>query len=159
MNLYEINKELEDLLFSVVDENGEIDPSKESELEELFQKKEEKLLNCGKWLKNQNSLAAQIKAEEKALAERRKGIEKRTAWLKGYVESCLEAGDKYEDSQAQIGTRKSQVVAVLDENQVPLAFIKEKITTSVDKTALKKELKRGPVPGVELVERINLSLK
>ncbi len=159
MNLYEINKELEEALYTLVSEDGEIDPSKEQELEELFQAKEEKLLNCAKWLKNQNSLAAQIKAEEKALAERRKGIEKRTTWLKGYMESCLELGDKYEDSQAKIGTRKSQIVFVTDQEKIPLAFIKEKVSVSVDKTALKAELKRGAVPGVELVEKLNLSLK
>jgi hypothetical protein len=44
-------------------------------------------------------------------------------------------------------------VNIIDEKIIPIEFIKEKITTSIDKTSLKKALKEGMnIEGAELVE-------
>jgi hypothetical protein len=48
-------------------------------------------------------------------------------------------------------------VNIVDEAQIPALFIKEKITKSVDKVAIKNAMKDGKeVPGAELVQSYSL---
>jgi len=72
----------------------------------------------------------------------------------------MEAGEKVSDTQATISTRKSVVVNITDQNLLPLECVKI-IPESLcaDKNAIKKAFKSGEVPGAELVDNINLSIK
>lgn len=59
-----------------------------------------------------------------------------------------------------IGTRKSESVEIFDEAQLPKEYLKEKITTAPDKTAIKIAIKAGKdVAGARIVENRNLSVK
>ena len=85
--LYEIDRAIEQVIetgFSWDEETGEV-LFEEGDLEQLQVAFNEKLEACGIWMKNQKSLADAIRAEEKALYDRRKAIEKRLERMNGYV--------------------------------------------------------------------------
>ena len=64
MNLYEINKDLQKQLLNSVDEDGCIIEGMESAIDSLFEAKQDKLLNCAKYIKNETANAEMIKKEE-----------------------------------------------------------------------------------------------
>jgi BioD-like phosphotransacetylase family protein len=161
MNLYEINKELQALIMSSVDEDGVIDEDFESDIDELALAKDEKLLNCAKYIKNEVAFISMLKEEEKALSERRKSIEKRVDSIKKYVLSNMEAGEKVKDAQAQIGTRKSEAVEIINETLIPKDLCNHVPESwRVDKTAVKTAIKSGKeIEGAKVVQRLNLTVK
>ena len=78
MNLYQIDAEI----LKVIDfETGEV--LDEDKLEELQMSKNEKIENILLYIKNLNADAEIIKAEEKALAERRKAKENKGCKIQG----------------------------------------------------------------------------
>jgi len=159
-NLYEINKELQLSLSSMVDSDGVIIEGMESKIDSLFEEKELKLLNCAKYIKNELAFIDMLKAEEKALNDRRKQIERRVEWMKQYVLSNMESGEKVKDSQAEISTRKSTSVNIIDASLLPeycVKIIPE--TKTPDKNAIKKAFKSGTVEGAEMIDKLNVSIK
>lgn len=56
--------------------------------------------------------------------------------------------------------RKSTAVSVFDESQIPAEFMREKISYTPDKTAIKKAIESGQeVAGAKIEERQNLQIK
>ena len=161
MNLYEINNELQKALISSVDEDGVIIEGSESKIDNLFAVKEEKLLNCAKYIKNEMAFIKMIKDEEEALKSRRKSIENRVDWLKKYVLANIEAGEKVQDSQATIGTRKSEAIEIIEETLIPKELCNEiPATYKPDKKAIKNAIKSGKeVEGAKIVYNLNLTIK
>jgi hypothetical protein len=161
MNLYEINKELQNLILSAVDEDGVLNENMEQEINALEIAKEEKLLNCAKYIKNEVAFIDMIKAEEKALSARRKSIESRVEWVKKYVLSNIEDGEKVKDAQAQISTRKSESCEIIDETLIPKELCNHiPESWKVDKTAVKKAIKEGQdIKGAKVISRLNLTVK
>ena len=160
MNLYEINKDLQKQLLNSVDEDGCIIEGMESAIDSLFEAKQDKLLNCAKYIKNETANAEMIKKEELNLARRRKSIENRIEWMKKYMLSNMEEGETVADSQASVSTRKSTAVHIVDQNLLPpecLRIIPQSITA--DKSIIAKMLKSGEVSGAEIVTNINLNIK
>lgn len=161
MNLYEINKELQAKLAECVDEDGCIIEGMESTIDDLFEAKDEKLLNCAKYIKNESAFVDMIKSEEKALNERRKKIESRIEWMKKYVLSNMEEGEKVSDSQATIATRKSKAVEITEEAILPTEYCSiVPQTYKADKAKIKKAIESGKeVTGAKIIERLNLNIK
>jgi DNA mismatch repair ATPase MutS len=160
MNLYEINSNLEELLMSSVDEDGVIKDEFEGKLDELFAVRDDKMLNCAKYIKNQSAFADAIKKEADSLTSRLKSVNNRIEWMKKYILSNVEAGYKVKDSQAEISTRKSSSVKITDQVLIPEEFLNETPATySPDKKAIKAALKNGDVLGAKMVDNVNLSIK
>jgi len=157
--LYEINADLERLLSQVDEETGEVlfDPEA---LDALMMERTEKLEGVALLYKNYAAEAAAIRAEEKALAERRQRLEKQCDSLTKYLSNALQ-GEKFETPKVAIGYRKSVAVEIDDEiffKRPPKEFIK--IVKSADKTAIKAALKDGvKIRGASLVERQNMNIK
>jgi len=161
MNLYEINRDLNNLILSAVDGDGVIQEGFEADIDELSLAKEEKLLNCAKYIKNEMAFVKMLKDEEATLVTRRKQIEKRIEWMKNYVSSNMEAGEKVKDSQAQISTIKSQVVEITNETLIPKELCNHiPESWKVDKNAVKSAIKAGnELEGAKLVDKLNLQVK
>ena len=161
MNLYEINRDLQKLIDSAIDEDGVIKEGFEADIDEMFAKKAEKLLNCARYIKNETALAKMIKEEEKALAERRKAIEKRVEWFKQYVAHNMEAGEEHQDEYSKISIRKSQAVEILDETKIPKELCNHVPECwKVDKKAIQASIKAGnEIEGAMLVTNLNLQVK
>lgn len=160
MKLYEINAQLEALLEQVDPETGELTCDLE-QLEALSIAREEKLEGLALYCKNLSAEAEAIRSEEKTLAERRKVAENKAARAKAFLADQL-AGEKFQTPRVAVSWRKSEAVELgmgffaTDANE---RFLKYK-EPEADKTAVKAALKAGePVPGAELVTRINMQIR
>lgn len=132
----------------------------EDNFNQLEIERNDKLESVALYIKSLDAEASAIRAEEKALAERRSIKEKKVERLRSYLSYSMECfGDrKLETPRVAIGFRKSQVVEIEDEALIPQPWVKYK--PSIDKAGIKKALKAGEyVHGAQLVERQNLQIK
>lgn len=161
MRLYEINAELEALLEQVDPETGELTCDLEA-LEALSMARNEKLENLALAVKNYESDAAQIRAEEKALAERRRALENKAERARAFLQESL-AGETIKTARVAVSYRKSKAVE-LDPEFLTWAMEHAKYLRykdpEPDKTALTAALKAGEsIPGAELVEHVSMTIK
>lgn len=166
MNLYQLNSEIESILgkiFESVDqETGEINEDSEElfdALDLLKVERNEKIENIACFIKNMNAEAAAIKAEEEALAKRRKQNERKAEAMKNWLEYCLN-GEKFSSARCAISFRSSEAVEILDPEAVPKKYLVRQITFKPDKKAIKEMLKQGQkIKGCKLLTRSNVQIK
>lgn len=161
MTLYEIDKQLQDLIEQAVDpETGELAEGTEQALADLEMQRAEKVENIALFVKNLKADAAAIREEEKALAARRQSAERKAERLQNYLMFALE-GQKFNTARVTISYRHSQRV-VLAENRladVPEEYLRYK-EPELDKTAVKKAILSGiEVPGCALEDNTALLIK
>ena len=164
MNIYEINKAIEDILedgFSVDEETGEI-LFDESNLNALNAEISEKIENVACYIKNLTADISALKEEEKNLNARRKQKERKIDSLKGYINYAMELSGRksLESPRCKVSYRKSSSVEVPDINALDKDYITKTIEIKPNKVAIKEALKEGKtVEGAEIVERQNLLIK
>lgn len=152
MNLYEIDQ----AILSLVDENGEV--LNYEAFEDLQMQRERKIEGVGLWVKNLTSNAAEIREEEKALAERRKAMENKAKRLRDYLVLAL-AGERFETPRLRISYRKSETVEVKDVRDLAPEYVTIE-APEPNKTAIKAAIKAGiHVHGAELVEHQNIQIR
>ena len=152
--LYEIDTEI----MNCIDiETGEIiDPER---LEALQMERGRKIENVALWVKNLKADLTAFKAEKDAFAERERQAKAKIESLSKWLTMALD-GQKFSTSKVAVSFRKSEAVEILDESKIPKKFIRKKIETAPDKTAIKEAIKNGlKVRGAELVENQNISIK
>lgn len=171
-NLYQINAQLNRLLEQGFDETcidldtGEIYLEKVQErLMALEIEEAVKIEGTALYIKNLLSDAAEIKAEEQALAERRKAKERKAEWLKRYISDYMQQQERktFETARVAMSFRKSDSLVVKD-TQAIAAFENGRFIEAqepkVKVAEIKKAVKSGEViPGVELIEKQNLQIK
>ena len=162
-SLYEIRQDLLTVIeggYVFDEETGEVFWSSDN-LDRLAETYDAKVEACGCYIKNLQAEAEMLKAEEQALAKRRKAIEGKEKWMRDYLLANLqEFGEAGFSAKAKVSTRKSEAVQVLDVSAIPDEFMRVKTTATPDKTAIKKALKNGEsVPGAAIVQNVNLVLK
>lgn len=153
-SLYEIDAEI----LSCIDlETGEIiDPER---LEALQMERGRKIENVALWVKNLNADLRAYKAEKEAFAEREKQAKAKIESLCKWLTTALD-GQKFNTSKVAVSFRKSEAVEIVDATKIPKEYIREKIETAPDKTAIKEALKSNfQVPGAMLVQNKNISIK
>lgn len=154
MNLYEINSQILDCIDQETGEVMDID-----RLEELNMAKAEKVDNIACWVKNLEADVAAFEAQEKAFSDRRAAAKRKIDSLKHYLTDAL-GGQNFSSDRCAVSFRRSKAVCVLDEAAVPSEYMTEMTTRTPNKTAIAALLKTGTaVPGCELVERVNPSVK
>ncbi len=163
MNIYEIDKTIEELIAASIDpETGEL-LIDDAALDELQMERTAKVENLALYIKNSAALAAGIRQEEKALAERRQAIERKVDRLKRYLDYAL-GGQKFTTEKVACTFRKSESVEIAPEfiewaaaNDASLLRMKE---PEADKTAIKKLLKDGAeIPYASLVTKQSITIK
>lgn len=149
--------EIDNAIMSCVDmDTGEIlDVGK---LSELQMERERKLEGVALWIKNLKADAAAYKAERDAFAEKEKQtkgkIEKLSAWLTAALN-----GEKMSTIKVAVSFRKSESVKITDPDAIPDAFVRETVTVTPDKIAIKSALKDGfDIPGCELEVKNNIQI-
>lgn len=162
MNLFEINKEIELLLMDAVDqETGELLAEAEDSLDSLEMEREEKLLNCAKYIKGQVAFLNALKEEKKNIDSRIKTLNNQIDQFKGYVLKNMDVSEKFKDAQATISTRKSTKVDIESYDNIPddlMRIIPE--SREPDKTAISKKLKDGEaIEGAQLITNYSLQVK
>ena len=167
MTLYNIDNKIIEIIergFVVDEDTGEIIDSAEevnAKLEELEFDRTAKIENIALYIKNMESLVVSLKAEEKALADRRRAREKRIENLKNYLTSSMVAANEngIETSKVCISFRKSESV-VVNEEILDRKYFNEKVSYTPDKTAIKKALKDGAtIDGAYIETKQNLQIK
>jgi len=172
-NIYELPKEIEEALFNYYgcfdEETGELTAEEEvfkkaeAALFELQNQKQELLewylkdranrLADNVWLQNEISrLQARIDRNNKRIQRVEKIVDYN--FKEDYNGKATHYGS------FTVSYRKSKATIIEDKDLIPKKFIKEKITYSEDKTAIKKIIEAGgTVPWAKLEERLNLSIK
>lgn len=168
MNLYEINREIEEVLENSIDmETGEISEEAIQRLNELQMEKDQKVENVALWHKNLMAESKAIADEIMVLQARKRSLDKRMEWQKKYLQFALD-GHKYESPKVAISYRKSTAVEILNEAEFCSLFrgsdwVTEKTTLTPNKTAIKDCLKNGQSSELnnwaELVEKQNMQIK
>ena len=156
MKFYEIDAEIQKWTDLLVDEDGVINEEAEEALQSLEAADEAKTEGILLAIKGMAAEAEAIRNEEKALAERRHGIEKKAEGLKSFIQTRL-AGEKFKTPRVAVSYRKTTSCEITDEWSIPEEFVKT--TVSFDKQALTKALKAGDVPGARLVEGQSMTIK
>lgn len=161
MKLYEIADKIEEILILCVDhETGEITDTASGRLDELEYEKEVVALDVARYMKGEISEAAAVKVEATKLNTRATVHLNRAEWLRKYLEKYLGQGVGYQAPNCIVGWRKSNACKVLNQDLVPLGWIRTKIEKSVDKVGALKALKQGEkIEGLELEERQTLFVK
>lgn len=166
-HLCDIDRQIEELIAANTDpETGEL-LIEDAALDALQMEREAKIENLALFIKNCAALAADIRDEENALAERRKSLERKVDRLKKYLESVL-GGQKFQTAKCFCIFRKSESVEISPEfiseftvwakDYMPeLLRMKD---PEPDKTAIKKLLKSGEeIPFAELVTKQSITIK
>lgn len=153
MNLYEINSQILDCIDQETGEVMDID-----RLEELNMEKAEKVDNIACWVKNLEADVAAFEAQEKAFLTARQ-LQSARSTVSSNLTDAL-GGQNFSSDRCAVSFRRSKAVSVLDEAAVPAEYMTVKTTRTPNKTAIAALLKTGTaVPGRELVERVNPSVK
>ena len=145
MQLYKLTKQFQE----VQDLSADMDVG--DTLDAISMEIEEKARNIGFVFKNMDAQEKIIADEIKSLQNRKKAISNRRDRLKNYLrENMIAYGvTKIECDLFSIScVGGSDVVVIDDEKEIPKEFIK--VVESVDKTALLKALKDGPVSGARI---------
>lgn len=160
--LYELTNEFLDALerIELDEETGEILGG--LELDAIETKLENKAESVACFIKDRRAFAETLKAEERALKERRERVEKKVDWLTDYLSNCLTAAgmDRVETPKALVSFRRSESVYIADESVLPEEYVAVKVERKPDKTLIKKALKSGEaVAGAELISKQNIQIK
>ena len=158
MTLYEIDQNI----MALIDEDGEItDPEA---FDALQITRSEKLEGIACWIKNLKADAAAIKAEEDALAERRRTIENKIKSLSEFLSNTL-AGQKFSTPRVSVSYRTSKALEIAD-NDTFVAWASMfnpsllRIKRDPDKKAITDAINGGmDVPGAQIVERKSMQVK
>lgn len=163
MNIYELNRAIEDVEYKIeqyaIEHDGEISEELENEEKVLFEGLEDKHEAYAIVIKNKIAFEKALKDEKKNIDARIKTNSSSIERLKKTLSESLN-GKKYETTKVKIGWRKSTAVNILDEEQIEAKYLKTETTISVDKASIKKDLSSGvEVAGAELLTNQNIQIK
>lgn len=162
MTLYEIDEEIQEFLSEVDPETGEL-ITDYAALDALLMEREAKIENIVLFIKNLSSDVRELKAEEAALAERRKKAEKKAERLREYVSHAL-GGERFQTPRCCVSFRKS---TALELGEGFTEWAKEHADTLLrykepepDKTAIQAALAGGAeIPNAKLVQNTTMTIK
>ena len=127
-------------LWTIQNNIGSLNLALASKLETLHQSKE--------WMEVEE-LKSQLALEQQKEEEAKQHI------IDGMLANWIKSVDFV--NQKVTVKQSAGSVNIIDEAQIPSLFIKEKITKSVDKVAIKNAIKEGKeVPGAEIVQSYSL---
>lgn len=160
MNLYEIQGQWLAALaaYDSAETQEQLDAAAAA-LQALDGQRDEKIEACCCYVKNLDSEAEALRAESKRLADRARQIEARSESVARYIGRTL-AGEKWKRGVHSISWRKSTGVKILDETEIPTAYMREKLSYEPDKKLILEVLKEGgTVPGAAIEEKENIQIK
>lgn len=158
--LYEIREDLQTVLdggLIVDEETGEVLFDSDN-LEKLQAEYNDKLEACGLYIKNLESDAEAIRAEEIKLAARRRIMERKAKRLRDYVLINIGDAQKIKTARLALSVRNTDVVQIDSDAQLADEFCR--IKREPNKTAIKEALKAGEkVDGAQIVKSRSLVVK
>jgi len=162
LNIYQIEKEYLELANQLIESGGECSPELELQLTINQEQLEQKARGYGFVVKQMESDVSIIDAEIKRLGELKKARLKTIERLETTVANAMQLYqiNRLETPTLKISFRKSESVEIDDESAISFAYLKEKITYTIDKTAIKEAIKKGEVvAGARLQINQNIQIK
>jgi hypothetical protein len=162
LNIYQIEKEYLELANQLIESGGEVSPELELQLTINQEQLEQKARGYGFVVKQMESDVLIIDAEIKRLGELKKARLKTMQKLETTVSNAMQLYqiNKLETPTLKISFRKSESVEIDNEADIPAQFLKEKITYTIDKVAIKEAIKKGEVViGARLQVNQNIQIK
>lgn len=159
LQLYKIADE-----FAALVDADELTDADAQRLDELGHAIEVKAANIIALTEKMEHFASYCKDEEKRIAEKRKSVENRIAWMKRYLQNCMEAAGvmTIEAGTHKVALQKSPPsLEITDEVIIPAKFFTIiPATTQLDKVAVKEAIKKGEaVPGCSLKQSFHLRVR
>ncbi len=156
IKLYEITKEF-DLLEEMLQESqGELTEDHEELLDHVEYLLSDKVDGCVEYRTYLKDKATMAKERADKFLTLKKQIDNKLESYDNYMISCLERIDKNEvnGDLHKIKIRKpSRQVKIIDENKIPLQYLKSDTTTKIIKADIAKALKAGElVDGATLID-------
>ena len=165
MNLYEIDRRLDEIYNTAVDfETGVVNAEVLDEILALSMAREEKLENLALWWKNCSAEYDAIAKEVKTLQERAERLKRKKAWIGSVLERTLN-GQRFETAKVQVGYRKSTAVEIDDYDEFIEKYrntdmVREKVEVVPNRDEIKKRLKAGDeIMGAHLETHQNMQIK
>jgi hypothetical protein len=162
LNIYQIEKEYLELANELIESGGEVSPELELQLTINQDQLEQKARGYGFVVKQMESDVLIIDAEIKRLGELKKARLKTIERLETTVSNAMQLYqiNKLETPTLKISFRKSESVEIDDESAISFAYLKEKITYTIDKAMIKEAIKKGEVViGARLQQNQNIQIK
>lgn len=156
LTLYNITNKFVDLMNKA--EEGELTEKEYNEIgEEIALELQKKSASIIGYIRNTELLIEAMKSEEKRISDTRKMGEAKLDKFKQYVKENMEklGLDKIPTELGSLSIAKNPIsVEVENENEIPKKFKNEKITISIDKTAIKNHFKETGeiVPGTRIID-------
>lgn len=161
MQLYKIARSIQNCFKTPTGEYIDTDTGEvldEEYLNGLRIAKTRKIENIACWIKNLEAEAEAYRKEEESFRIRRKQAENKAESLKRYLTNWV-AGERIDTDRCRVTWRRSISVEIQDESRIPDAYKKEKVSTSIDKMAIKKALTGGEtIAGASLLEKQNIQI-
>ena len=156
MKLYEITQAIAEFEFEIDEETGEI--LNADDLDKLEMDLEQKFENISYLIKDLRSNVVAYKAEEDALAKRRKRDANKADSLERYLERHVpEKG--YKSARCELKWTESSFVDIPDERMIPKKYMVKKLTYAPDKKAIKDAINSGhKVRGASIGKRRKLKV-
>ena len=162
MRLYEINAELEKLIDPETGEIADIEL-----FEHLAMERSTKIENIALWIKNLESDAESLQAEEKKLKARRVSAENNAERLHDFLSGMLSDGEKFETPRVKLSWRKSESVKILIPEEDFIEWAKKVNNEllsykepTINKVEIKKRLNAGEaITAATLLQSNNLQIK
>ena len=162
LNIYQIEKEYLELANQLIESGGECSPELELQLTINQEQLEQKARGYGFVVKQMESDVSIIDAEIKRLGELKKARLKTIERLETTVSQAMQLYqiNRLETPTLKISFRKSESVEIDDESAISFAYLKEKITYTIDKAMIKEAIKKGEVvAGARLQINQNIQIK
>ena len=162
LNIYQIEQEYLNLANQLIESGGECSPELELQLTINQDQLEQKARGYGFVVKQMENDISIIDAEIKRLSELKKSRLKTIDRLETTVSNAMQLYqiEKLETPTLKISFRKSESVEIDNEGDIPAQFLKEKITYTIDKVAIKEAIKKGEVViGARLQQNKNIQIK
>ena len=158
MNIYTINQQLQDFFLALPD-TGELNQEALDQLEQLQLEKKEKQKNIILYKKNLDRGIEALDNEIKHLQQMKKSQQAKSDRLTNLLEYSM--GDEKEINFDTCGAKfkKNPPKVVIDnEEQIPKKYFREVVTTKLDKSTLKADLKESEVIGAHLEQGERLDI-
>lgn len=158
--LYEINKDFQNWLLKVEDNEGEVTEELMIEFENIGGDFEVKAEAYAVLIKQKKAESEAIKAEKLRLTERQAQAEKTVSGLTERLTNALNlfGKDKFETSKCKVSFRTSKSVEITDETLIPDEYFK--ITKTPNKTNIKTAINEGKeIKGAVITENKNIQIK
>lgn len=161
--LWEINKQIDDVLnkmFIEAEENdGEVSEETTDLLAELKMAQFDKIEAIGCKLKNLDAEIEALDKEEKAIEDRKNSKKKSRERLANYASAML-GGEKWESSKVVFSFRKSKKTIVDDASKIPDEFFKVTVERKANLKSIKKAIEDGTIKeGAHIEDNVTMNIK